>query len=296
MPLKSILCVFSGEPREHAAVSMAMGLASSQCAELVVLHIMPPLVQHPEFFGRSQIAQAVVGDYSVLETLQHDANARCETARLETNLLAQNSKLTILQGDDRPSPGTSAVRFKAARDVRDCLPREGRLTDILVLGHDSDSDDAHLVQLALATTGRPLMLVPSMPEGLLGQSLPVPVVALAWDGSLGASRALHGSLSLLRSAKDVFAICVRENEAVSDQIAEQRLVDYLSLQGIGIQIIHVSLDGKSVGEAILHKARLLGANALVMGAYGRGAVAETVFGGATRYMLAHSEINTVLSH
>ena len=54
--------------------------------------------------------------------------------------------------------------------------------------------------------------------------------------------------------------------------------------------------GLSEGEALSMRARDLGANLLVMGAYGHTRLREYVFGGATRFMLNKILIPTLMSH
>ena len=52
----------------------------------------------------------------------------------------------------------------------------------------------------------------------------------------------------------------------------------------------------SVGDEILSRLADLGADLLVMGAYGHSRMREMVFGGATRHIARHMTVPTLFSH
>jgi nucleotide-binding universal stress UspA family protein len=52
----------------------------------------------------------------------------------------------------------------------------------------------------------------------------------------------------------------------------------------------------SVGDELLSRSADLGADLLVMGAYGHSRMRELVFGGATRDIARHMTIPTLFSH
>lgn len=54
--------------------------------------------------------------------------------------------------------------------------------------------------------------------------------------------------------------------------------------------------GLTAGEALKRRAIDLGADVLVMGAYGHTRISEFVFGGATAYMLKQMPIPILMSH
>jgi nucleotide-binding universal stress UspA family protein len=58
----------------------------------------------------------------------------------------------------------------------------------------------------------------------------------------------------------------------------------------------VTIDGESVGAALLAAATEAGTDLLVMGRYGRTRLSELVLGGVTRHVLAHSKLPILISH
>ncbi len=50
------------------------------------------------------------------------------------------------------------------------------------------------------------------------------------------------------------------------------------------------------GAALLREATSIGADLLVMGAYGHSRTRERVFGGATRHVLRHARVPVLMEH
>ena len=55
-------------------------------------------------------------------------------------------------------------------------------------------------------------------------------------------------------------------------------------------------DGRPAGEVLLAKARELGADLLVMGAYSHTRLRERILGGVTKYVLEHADIPVLAFH
>src|SRR3954470_19879151 len=88
------------------------------------------------------------------------------------------------------------------------LARIARNADLIVVGEprpeESGVDETALVEAAFMDTGRPALVVPYVGA----RTLPPERVLVAWDGSRGASRAVHDALPLLRLAQEVVILIV----------------------------------------------------------------------------------------
>jgi nucleotide-binding universal stress UspA family protein len=71
---------------------------------------------------------------------------------------------------------------------------------------------------------------------------------------------------------------------------------YLARHGIAADTVHANAADDRVGDLILARAKKVGADLVVMGAYGRPRFAELVLGGATRAVLANAGITVLMSH
>src|SRR3546814_6816650 len=80
-----------------------------------------------------------------------------------------------------------------------------------------------------------------------------------------------------------------------DETGGGRLIEYFGRHGVDAQLRH-NRSEDDVGEIIIDTAREIGADMVVMGAYGRSKLREALFGGPTRYVLTHVSLPLLLSH
>jgi nucleotide-binding universal stress UspA family protein len=119
------------------------------------------------------------------------------------------------------------------------------------------------------------------------------VVALAWNGSAQAARAVAGALPLLRNAEQIHVLTAAS--ARTEVERADGLVRYLAWHGVSCER-QAMYPTTQVGAALLGRARELGADLLVMGGYGRSRVSELVFGGVTRTVLGQYDLPILLAH
>ena len=175
-------------------------------------------------------------------------------------------------------------------DVEQIVARRGRLSDLLVARHAGPGEvgASTILDAALFGTGRPVLLAPEqLPDDLFRH------VVVAWNGSLEATRAVTGSLVLLRKAErvSVFATPV---EAGSDPATD--LVEALRWHGITARRLKLAANPGTVGEALLDQAAEAEATMIVMGAYTHSRVREMFLGGVTRHVLDHATVPVIMAH
>ncbi len=116
---------------------------------------------------------------------------------------------------------------------------------------------------------------------------------IAWNGSAEAAAAMRSALPLLPRASAVHLVEVEEKPSAYPRDLAAR---YLARHRIGVQIVQRQPKDGSAGDAISEAARELGAGLIVMGAYGRPRLLESLLGGVTRDLITHSEIPLLLAH
>lgn len=184
------------------------------------------------------------------------------------------------------------------------LPAEGRLSDLIVFAGIHSGGSAHrrrMFEVALLHATRPLLLVPEKapeaidPEAIDPEAIgPIgKIIALAWNGSAEAARAVAGALPLLHNAEEVHILTAAS--ARTDVERADGLARYFGWQGLSCER-HAMYPTNQVGPALLTKARELRADLLVMGGYGRSRVSELVFGGVTRTVLGQYGLPILLAH
>lgn len=139
------------------------------------------------------------------------------------------------------------------------------------------------------------------PIGLLlntGPALKAGKVFIAWDSSEGAAKAVHAALPLLLSANEVTIGCfdpvVTEDMQGADPGAD--LAAWLSHHGCRVTVSQFPSGGREIADCILDRGAEMGADLVVMGAYGRSQLIETVFGGTTHSMLKQRQMPVLLGH
>lgn len=146
-------------------------------------------------------------------------------------------------------------------------------------------------EAAVFGTGRPTLLVPQdRPPSSFHH------VMIAWDGSRVATRAVADAADFLRLAKSVTIAVVTDEKALPDDDPGQKLVDYFHRHNISAAIAMVQSQHRPIGRALQDHAIKIGADMMVMGAFGHSRMRDFVIGGATTGMLQDLRLPVLLSH
>jgi nucleotide-binding universal stress UspA family protein len=171
------------------------------------------------------------------------------------------------------------------------VSRRARFFDLVVLGRsDRVMEQPHTdtVEETLLHSGRPVLLAPAHAPAVVGET-----IAIGWNGSAEATRALAASLPLLGVARAVAIITIGDKGKEDVTSA----VDYLGWHGIVAKHRNIqSSPGVGPGEQLLGTAQDEGVDLLVMGGYGRTPWREFLLGGATREIVGVSLLPLLLSH
>jgi nucleotide-binding universal stress UspA family protein len=139
--------------------------------------------------------------------------------------------------------------------------------------------------------GRPVLVVPATV-----QSTALGRIAVAWDGSREAVRAVHDALPLLRLAPSVQIVTMIAPSAADDDVDARSLSTHLANHGIevgaNVLLIRTAKEHQSLQKQIDQGQYDL----LVMGGYSHAKWFEFIFGGATQSLLLSSKIPIFVSH
>jgi nucleotide-binding universal stress UspA family protein len=144
-----------------------------------------------------------------------------------------------------------------------------------------------MLEIALRETGRPVLIAPMTPFATIGEH-----IAIAWNGSSEAARAVAMSLDQLRRAMQVTIVSVDEDGEISP--SGQQLADYLRFHDIDASPVTVEGTAHTAGACLLAEAERAGADLLVMGAYTRSRARRLIFGGATSHILRAATIPVIM--
>jgi len=185
-------------------------------------------------------------------------------------------------------------------DMSTALNRRARVNDLVVLTQANPHDDRHQaygqrqIEATLLASARPVLVLPyANAAQTLGER-----VLVAWDDSHAAASAVADALPLLRRARHVQVLAfnkpdVSDEGGFSDDLAS--LAEWLKRHGVAVQA-RVETTEIAVADALLSRASDLGADLIVMGAFGHARWRERILGGATRAILASMTVPVLLSH
>lgn len=168
-----------------------------------------------------------------------------------------------------------------------------RYADLVIVGQGAASDGGIAESLVL-NAGRPVLVVPRSVElRQIGERIMV-----AWNARREATRALTDAIPMLQRAKQVDIVTVNA-ETKSEghgEIPGADIALYLARHGVNANVLATTAVGTDVGAWLLSRAADLGADMIVMGAYGHSRLRELVLGGATRTVLESMTVPVLMSH
>ena len=194
--------------------------------------------------------------------------------------------------DAQNGPGPSASWTEEEGKQIDIIKHHGRLADLIVVPKpDRDQNlGANTLKSALFGTGRPVMMCPPRDDEptSVGER-----VAIAWNGSVEAVRAVSLTLDLISRASEVTILTA--DRAQLHSASADDLASYLRVRDIEAKVDLFASNGK-IGKELLDRAMAVGADTMIMGAYGDSHEHETIFGGNTQVVVDNADIPVVLVH
>jgi nucleotide-binding universal stress UspA family protein len=279
MTIKTLLVAASGGSASDGAIELACRLAAQFKAHVEAYHVM---VDPVAIFAASGAGDGIAVSQSLIDEMAADADATAAKTKAAFDGAARRHGLTDRTEAPAGGAGTQGATCcwrEEAGYAPGLVARRARFFDLAVLGRSERAVQApytDTIEQTLAISGRPMLVAPSAAPAAIGRS-----VALAWNGSDESVRALSAALPFLTQAETVTVITAGAETGVAD------LVTYLAWHGIAAVPRDVPQhSGETIGKELLGAARAAGADLLVMGGYGHRPWRESLFGGATREVLA----------
>jgi nucleotide-binding universal stress UspA family protein len=194
----------------------------------------------------------------------------------------------------------ASLRFKAQCSIRKMYfgaagataAAEARYFELAILPWSKDNlVSQEVAQAVIFGAGRPTIIVPAT-----AGTEPVVHVALAWDASRVAARALADVMPLLPENARLTVLTVTDEKALAEQGIAERLASMLAGRGLDANAQMVSLGGRTIAAALQDAAIESGAGLLAMGGFGHSRLRDFVLGGATQEVFADLRLPVLLSH
>jgi nucleotide-binding universal stress UspA family protein len=277
MAFKDILVALTSypEPTPSSVVEDAVSVASLLGAHIAALSCE----MHVEVPGHF-MSGAVVGLPGII------AGEASKSRRNAQDLLEAFEAAAAKAGVSSESVLEKCKTFEAA----ELLVEYARLRDLTIM---PESSERWYAEAVIFGSGRPTLILPQKPRA---RGIELGTVAVAWDFSRAAARAVSDAMPLLEKANKVRIVTVVNEKRLDGKHSAEELAKNLSRHGIDVVLDRVDAKGRPIGGVLEAYVASHESDLLVMGAYGHSRLREFVLGGATDSLLSKPPLPILFSH
>lgn len=288
MRYRTVLAPIGAPEVGLSILQISLHLARAFGAHIDVLHVRPDPRGLVPYTGEGMDGSMIE---EIMDVTEREGTERETRSREMFDRFAAENDLRVADepGND---PGVSISWKSTVGREDEVVATRGRLYDIVAVGRpvkDAALPSPITLEAALLDTGRPILVAPPVAGDSFGKS-----IAIAWEGSPEAARAIADAIPLLESA-DKVTILSTETAQISPIDAED-LRHRLAWHGIDCEVQNFDAAASELGAAFLEQSAKAGADLLIKGAYSQSRLRQLILGGRTRHILAHAEIPVLLSH
>lgn len=293
---------------------------------MAIRDVFLPLLNYPEPTGTAAIeavvnlaenlskASANAGEHRQIQTrvsalvleTEIEPGLYFEGARIGEFLEAQVKKSTAnaqalivaFKETTMGRPVLSQLRIEKSNSYQGqrLLVEEAKLHHMTVLPIRRDNGNHQdIAERLIFESGRPVLIFPERPVRPLPKAFKR--IAVAWDGSRPAARAVTDAMPFLRRASHVRIFAATDDKPMVGALRGSEIAAGLTSEGVNAIFEEVKkTDPHKIGNFLENYIVDHNCDLLVMGAYGHSQLREFVLGGATRSMLMNPPTWVMLSH
>lgn len=289
--IRTILVPLLGLKDDESALQSAFQLADWLDAHIDCLHVRPDANANAlPMTGYAMGVSFLTPD--LYRYFEDSARKSADSARRKFEEFCVRTGITQV---DQPLLSRLSASFSEAEgDLIPVIVEHAKTHELVVLrrnpGYFGFNEEA--LGDILVGCGRPVLLAADEPQTACGRH-----VAISWKATAETARAITAAMPILEKAEKISILSTEEESTNIERAAEsvRRLAKELGWHGLVPEIRHLrrSPDG---ADATLREAQIIGADLLVMGAYGHSRVRELFFGGFTRRVLRSAPLSIFLAH
>ena len=287
MSIKNILVPVDGTEMSRAALDVAFMLGRDLVSHVDVLHVATDPKDAVPLLGEGMSAAIIEEMIQLAENEASERNARAEAMFEDAR---SRFGLSLLDTPPLGDNGSTVLVQRVGRED-ELVAEKGRLADLVVASRPTEHSEASLtmtINAALFETGRPVLVAPPKAPQTIGRK-----IAVSWNGSAEASRAVAAAMPLIAKSDGV-VIMTAENDKTLSEVAPE-LATYFAWHGVTSEIRTLP-GGSQVGQVLLEDCLTVGADLLVMGAYTHSRMRQLILGGVTKHVLSSAELPVLMAH
>lgn len=289
MPIKMILVPMLGGENDGPALEAAGLLAKRSGAHLDAVfvhrdHLSVASPRMSDSLSRGRIE-------SLFKTARKEFDDSRNAARSRFNAWCSAAGFEIKERPDTADT-PSAAFSEIIGEPAEIIGKRGRTADVISITRVGDvqkADYSKILEASLLHSGRLVLQVPPQSPTEIGKT-----VAIAWNGSKEASRAVALALPLLETVERAVVVAGVSDYLTVDEV--NGLVDSLAWHGVNVTARTFPIAGGSVSDRLQAEARAVEADTILLGAYSHSRLRELIFGGVTANILDRAEVPVLMAH
>ncbi|MEG3617789.1 universal stress protein [Magnetovibrio sp. PR-2] len=288
--MRTILVPVDGASDNEGLLNTSFEIARTFGAHVEVLHVRADPRDAVPLFGEGMSGDMIE---EMVEAADKNALVRAnELERLFVRLYSARDYTHTTMPLDQGNAPTVEWRETIGRED-EVVAARGRLADMIVTMRPDENASpmrALTLQTALFECGRPVLVLP--PKAII-QDIGSHI-AIAWNGTPQATRAVQGAMGFLANAEKVSVLTCGTDRTEPDGALE--LQGYLAWHGVSSSVVDCGTDHNDVGQALMEGCADIGADILVCGAYSHSRLLQTVMGGVTSSLMEQAGLPVLFSH
>ena len=288
MRYRTVLAPIGAPEVGLSILQTSLHLARTFDAHIDVLHVRPDPRGLVPYTGEGMDGSMIE---EIMDVTEREGGEREARSREMFDKFAAEHDLRVAD-EPETGPGVSISWQSTVGREDEVVATRGRIYDIVAVGRpvkDAALPSPITLEAALLDTGRPILVAPPVAGDGFGKS-----VAIAWEGSPEAARAIADAIPLLEKADRVTVLSAKAAQVAP--IDADDLRRRLAWHGVACEIQSFEAAASELGAAFLDQSARADADLLIKGAYSQSRLRQLILGGRTRHILAHAEIPVLLSH
>jgi len=288
MSYRTVLAVLQGGAADGNCLSAAYAVARPYDGHVDALHVRADPKAFLDYTGDAMTGDAYA---QLIDAVEKEVTEKAKKARAAFDDWSQKSGVELVS-EPKAGAQVSATWVETTGAEDRIVGRDGMLRDIIVLLSSAGEDDLRgeqTIQRALFESGRPVLIVPRS-KGVTAFKR----VAIFWNGSKEAVRAVEAAMPILRHAEAVDVMWVEED--VDVDAVQTGLGGYLAWHGVSASDKRFAPDKRFIGEMLMDEAAKAGVDLVVMGGYSHSRLREFILGGVTQHMLEETALPVLTAH
>jgi nucleotide-binding universal stress UspA family protein len=291
--IKNILAVISDATNGRAALHTALRVGRHLDCHVDALHVRSDPAASLPLVGEA-MSGAMVDE--MMGVAEKEAGQRAARARAMYDEVLTREGLRDSPGAPGSTQGFAVTWMDASGIEEQVVALRGCRADRIVLARptgDNETPALMTLNAALMQSGRPVIAAPPLPKDGPPAAGPFKKIALFWNGSTEATRAVEAALPFLVRADEVTVLRVEEEEWYAET---DDLEAHLAFHGVHAVVSKVLPREVRTGRSLLFAAGDAGADMMVMGAYTRSKLRQLILGSVTGYVMQQAILPVLLCH